>query len=202
MNEVKKRITIQITALAAALIAFLALNYYFNFIPLDFKFLSEKIHLVAGEKNVEAMAEFSFKNKTNAYKNITLFYPFYLKDGVGYPQNLKVFKIVDGSKEKKEIYPFEQFENGISVNLNFDPREIVVIRIEFDQAYNGNFYKFILGGNRAWLQKIGEGCVTVETGARVPARIIPAMREINGDSSHCYQLKRLNYFDDGIEIRF
>lgn len=196
MNKKTKKIIIQMAVLSAAIIIFATLNYYFDFIPFNFKFLSEKIHLTAGEKSVSASASFSFKNKTGAYKNITLFYPFYLQSGMESPENIRVSKIENG---KQLAYPFQQTENGISLNLDFNPNETIIIVIEFNQGYNGKFYKFMLGYNRSWWQKIAKGEIIIDTGSRNPVKITPAMKQ---SAPYLYQLKRTNYFDDGVTINF
>jgi len=175
---------------------FLGLNYYFDILPLNFRFLSENLIVdltTPGQARVKA--DFSFKNLTALGKSLTLFYPFHLKGGHQYPVNLKIY--LNGKARDFEATP-----NGILVKLDFPPRGELRLKLEFTQSYRGNYFKLILGYSRGWLQKIKRGEILLKAGQMKISTLSPPMNPIEEPGRHLYWLKRANYFDEGVKIQF
>ena len=174
----------------------LGLNYYLDFLPLNYNLLSEKLKIdLTQPHQAKVEADFSFENFTRIKRSITLFYPFYLKKGHFYPKNLKVH--LNGKPWKWENAP-----GGVLVTLNFKPRQKLQLELGFTQEYRGDFYKLIAGYSRGWLQPIRKGEIMVLPGKTPISRITPEMNRTEEPQDGFYWLKRDNYYDEGVTIQF
>jgi len=181
-----------------AAVAFICIaNYFFDLTSRNFSFISEKIVLIMGEREVAARAEFTYRNRTALKKILVLFYPFYLKEGHATPEHIQVFRL---SGRNTIPVPFDLSSEGMTLNLDFAPGEEATVVIIFVQKYDGKLYKFILGYNRPWGQKIQEGEILLETGTRKPSKISLPMTSISEGKTNIYTLRRHKFTDEGINI--
>jgi hypothetical protein len=117
--------------------------------PLNF--YSEKIEIDVQENSCNLICKYYFANTDSLTANTTILYPFIINDSLPFPQKISVKNENDNSSLK-----FTKEPMGILFQIHVQPKDTVVLSVDFTQQTPYKLMEYILTTTSEWKKPLKE----------------------------------------------